>query len=223
MSSQPARSKGMPKRSAAPPPKPSRTPWLIGGAVVAVVAVAAIIAFGVSSGGSSGLQEPAANAVTVTGEPLPELTAGAADPAVGMTIPTLAGTDLQSAPMTIGPDGGPMAVVTLAHWCPHCQAEVPLLVDYLDSTGMPEGVSIIGISTSITQTAENYPPSEWLEREGWTPQTLNDDGNSTALVTLGMDELPGFVFVDSDGRVVQRLTGEIPIATFNEIVNSLAP
>ena len=221
MSSQPARSKGMPKRSAAPPPKPSRTPWLIGGAVVAVIVVAAIIAFGVSSG-SGGLQEPAGTAISVTGEALPELT-GADDAAVGLTIPTLMGTDLEDSAMTIGPDGGPMAIVILAHWCPHCQAEVPLLVDYLDSTGMPDGVSIMGLSTSVTQTAENYPPSEWLEREGWTPQTMNDDASNTALTTLGMGNFPGFVFVDADGRVVQRLTGEIPIATFNEIVSSLAP
>ena len=222
MSSQPARSKGMPKRSAAPPPKPSRTPWLIGCAVIAVIAVAAIIALGVSSW-SSGLQEPADAAITVSGEALPELTAGATDAAIGLTIPTLMGTDLEDAPMTMGPDGGPMAIVILAHWCPHCQAEVPLIVDYLSSTGMPEGVSIVGLSTSITQTAENYPPSEWLEREGWTPQTLNDDANSTALTTLGVGNFPGFVFVDADGRVVQRLTGEIPVSTFDEIVSSLAP
>jgi hypothetical protein len=100
---------------------------------------------------------------------------------------------------------------------------VPLLVDYLDSTGMPEGVAIVGLSTSITPTAENYPPSEWLESEGWTPQTLNDDANSTALGALGMGNFPGFVFVDAEGVVVQRMTGEIPIATFDDIVNALAP
>jgi hypothetical protein len=115
-----------------------------------------------------------------------------------------------------------MAIVILAHWCPHCQAEVPLLVDYLESSGMPDGVRLVAISTSINRAQPNYPPSAWLEREGWTPTTLVDDSANRALAALGMRNFPGFVFVGADGRVVGRLTGEIPIASFDEIVGDLA-
>ena len=40
---------------------------------------------------------------------------------------------------------------------------------------------------------------------------LSDDANSTGLQALGMGSFPGFVFVNSDGTVAARLTGELPV------------
>jgi thiol:disulfide interchange protein len=62
-----------------------------------------------------------------------------------------------------------------------------------------------------------------LEREGWTGRTMVDDANSGALRALGISAFPGFVFVDADGRVVQRTTGQLSAATFDQAVRSLAP
>jgi thiol-disulfide isomerase/thioredoxin len=194
---------------------------IIGAGLLAVVVVAAVIAVVLSLGGPD-VSEPATVPVGVTGTSLPDLTDPASDPAIGQPIPTLTGTDFSGEPMTIGPDDGPMAIVILAHWCPHCQAEVPLLVDYLESTGMPEGVRLVGIATSINRAQPNYPPSAWLEREGWTPETMVDDQSNGALAALGMRNFPGFVFVDGDGLVVGRLTGEIEISDFGAIVGELA-
>jgi hypothetical protein len=219
MSTRRNRSKGMTKRSAAQPA--SRAPWIIGGGLAAVAIVAAIIAI-LLSGGSEEIAEPATTPIAVTGDALPTIGEDS-DPAVGLTIPTLAGTGVDGSALTIGPDDGPMAIVIVAHWCPHCQAEVPRLVDYLSSAGMPEGVRLVGISTSISPIQPNYPPSAWLEREGWTAPTLTDDEESGALAALGMTNFPGFVFVDAGGRVLQRLTGELPIDTFDQIVQALAP
>jgi thiol-disulfide isomerase/thioredoxin len=217
------RSRGMPRRAAPVARKSSRTPLIVGAIVIGVAIVAAIVAIVLSSGASGGVSEPATTPVGVTGTSLPPLTDPSTDPAVGQTIPTLAGTDLAGEPLTIGPDDGPMAIVILAHWCSHCQAEVPLLVDYLESTGMPDGVRIVAISTSINRAQPNYPPSSWLDREGWTEPTLVDDASNSALSSLGMSSFPGFVFVDAQGRVVGRLTGEVPIQTFESIVGDLAP
>jgi len=69
----------------------------------------------------------------------------------------------------------------------------------------------------------DYPPSTWLEREGWTVATLVDDASSSGLAALGMSSFPGFVFVDGDGRVVQRYTGEMPAEAFDQVVRALAP
>jgi cytochrome c biogenesis protein CcmG, thiol:disulfide interchange protein DsbE len=159
----------------------------------------------------------------VTGASLPAFTDPASDPAIGQVIPSLSGVDLAGEPMAIAPDDGPMAIVLLAHWCSHCQAEVPVLVDHLASTGMPEGVELVALSTSIDPARPNYPPSAWLDREEWTVPTMVDDANSRGLGALGMSSFPGFVFVDADGRVVQRFTGEMPAAQFDQIVRSLAP
>lgn len=224
MTSKAARSRGMPRRSEPVAGPRSRTPLLIGTAVVVFIAVSAIIAVALSgTAGTGGLTEPARVATAVSGNPLPALTDPASDPAIGQPIPELTGIDLSGEPISIGPSDGPMAIVLFAHWCGVCQAEVPILVDYLSSTGMPEGVELVTISTSIDAARPNYPPSTWLEREGWTAPTMVDDANSGALRALGISAFPGFVFVDADGRVVQRTTGQLPAAAFDQAVRSLAP
>lgn len=224
MTSKAARSRGMPRRSDPVEAPRSRTPLYIGIAVAAFIAVAAIVAIGLSgTTGSGGFSEPARAATVVSGDALPALTDPAADAAIGQPIPSLTGIDLSGEPISIGPSDGPMAIVLLAHWCGFCQAEVPILVDYLASTGMPEGVELVTISTSIDPARPNYPPSTWLEREGWTVPTMVDDANSGALRALGMSSFPGFVFVDADGRVVQRTTGQLPSEVFDQVVRSLAP
>jgi hypothetical protein len=88
---------------------------------------------------------------------------------------------------------------------------------------MPDGVRLVGLSTSIDPARPNYPPSTWLEREGWTVPTMVDDGTSRGLASLGMTSFPGFVFVDGDGQVVQRLSGRLSADDFDQAVRSLAP
>jgi cytochrome oxidase Cu insertion factor (SCO1/SenC/PrrC family) len=213
----------MPRRTAPVPAGRSRTPLLIGIGVLGLVIVAAIVAIALGGTTSGGLAEPARAAVGVSGTSLPALTDPAADTAVGQELPTLTGTDISGEPISIAPGDGPVAIVLLAHWCSHCQAEVLVLVDYLASTGMPEGVRLVALSTSIDAARPNYPPSTWLEREGWTVPTLVDDASSRGLAALGMSSFPGFVFVDGDGRVVQRYTGEMPAEAFDQVVRALAP
>ena len=106
------------------------------------------------------------------------------------------------------PDGcGARALV------PHCQRELPMLVDMIDSGEVPEGLSVVGLSTAIDELRGNYPPSAWFEREGWQQPTLIDDANSDGLHALGLPSFPGFVFVDAQGQVTQRLRGEVDRAT----------
>ena len=202
----------------------SRTPLLIGLAGVGVVVLLAILAVALTGMGGGGLAEPATTLVRVTGNALPAFDAEAAsDAAVGQPIPTITGTNLDGQPMTIAPDQGPMAIVVVAHWCPHCQAELPRLVQDIAANGVPDGVSVVAVSTSINRAQPNYPPSAWLERERWDEPTLVDDANSSALAALGISSFPGFVFVDADGHVVSRTTGEIPIETWRAALNSIAP
>jgi len=176
-----------------------------------------------SGTGSGGLGEPAREPVAVRGTPLATLTDPDADPAVGQRIPSISGIDLDGQPLQIGPNDGPMAIVVLAHWCPHCQAELPPLTDFLAQGGVPAGVSVVGLSTAIDPVRPNYPPSAWLQRAGWTQPTLIDDADSTALTALGITSFPGFVFVGADGTIALRLSGEIGAERFAQAMASLAP
>ena len=199
----------------------SPVPFVVAGVALVVVA-AAVIAVVLASGQPS-LSEPSTATTVVTGTPLPEYTAGTADPAVGMALPSLSNIGLDGATMTIAADGRAKAIVILAHWCPHCQAEVPRIVDWLAANTVPEGVDLVALTTNISATQTNYPPSAWLEREGWTVPTMIDDANSTGYVALGAMNFPGWVFVGADGKVQLRTTGEISMDSFSQMLNQIAP
>lgn len=157
--------------------------------------------------------------VTVSGTALPGFEDTAGDPAVGAQAPLLEGVDMYGEPMTIGGAGEPTVVVFLAHWCPHCQREVPVLVDWLEENGQPEGVEIVGVTTAFDETRGNWPPAEWLEDEGWEQPTMVDPDGSAA-ETWGLTSFPYFVAIDANGDVVARASGELTTAQFEELLEA---
>ena len=205
-----ATTKPKPKKSAVAAARKKQPPWLwIGVAgLVLVLAVAAIV----SSSGSddkksaAGLEE--IRPVTVTGTALPELPQSGADPAVGQQIPEAKGQAFDGSPVEIRNDGRPKLILFVAHWCPHCQNEVPLLADHLRSNPL-QGVDLYTVSTGVVKARGNYPPSAWLEEEGWAAPTLADSDDGQAATAFGLSGFPYFVAVDSSGKVVARTSGEI--------------
>ncbi len=216
-----SRTSRTPRRRTVTATQRSRTPWIIAGGV-AVVLLAGVAAFALAQPNASAPSEPARQPVAVQGTALPLLPSSGGDPAVGQQIPKVTGVDLSGKPITIGPGGQPQVIVILAHWCPHCQAEVPRIVQWLQSGGLPQGVRMVTLATSIDPARPNYPPSAWLKRESWTPPVMVDDANSRALSALGMEAFPGFVLVNSQGKVVLRETGEQDINTLAQQVQQLA-
>ncbi|HEY7450976.1 MAG TPA: TlpA disulfide reductase family protein [Candidatus Limnocylindria bacterium] len=200
--------------------RPNRSLLIVGG-IGAMVLVAAVIALALSSGTPT-VAEPAESPVTVGGSMLPTYESGTPDAAEGMAVPTLSGTNTQGGSMTIAPEGGAAAIVILSHTCPHCQAELPNLVAYLNDNPPPEGVDIIGLSTLINPAGANYPSADWLAREGWTYPTLLDDANSTAALALGRMGTPGFIYLANNGTVALRMIGFDPEA-FGQMLEAIAP
>jgi cytochrome c biogenesis protein CcmG/thiol:disulfide interchange protein DsbE len=210
-------------KSAVARARKKQPPWLWIGVVglVLVLALAAIL----SSGGSGdkdrsaeGLEE--IRPVTVTGTPLAEFEPGAADPAVGQAIPEVKGQSFDGSPVTIGNDGRSKLIVFVAHWCPHCQKEIPLLADWLKSNALPNGVDLYTVSTGVTDERPNYPPSAWLKKEGWTAKTLADSEEQQAADAFGLSAFPYFVAVDGSGKVVARTSGESTTGQFAELAQS---
>jgi cytochrome c biogenesis protein CcmG, thiol:disulfide interchange protein DsbE len=184
--------------------------------IVAVV-IAAVIAFVTTSSGDDGEEvevkagEPAeVAAVEVDGEALPSFRSSAGDSAIGRPAPILHGSTFAGTPITVpGDDGTTKAVFFVAHWCPHCQAEIPRLAEWLKSHELPDGVSIEIVSTRVGESENNYPPSAWLRREGVANiPTLADDPDSTAYRAYGAGGLPYVVYLDKGGKVVLRTAGE---------------
>ncbi len=209
-------------------PRPGKRRWpLLVAAVVVVAGLAAAAVMltrsGTSVPGAGGGVEQT-RPVTVEGADLPVLPDGAAaDPAAGLPMPALRGASFDGAPVSITADGHPKVIVFVAHWCPHCQREVPDLVSWLRAGGLPRGVELYAISTAARPSAPEYPPSAWLTREGWPAPVLADAKDGRAAVAAGLNAFPFFVFVDGKNAVVQRLSGERPIADIEARARAIAP
>jgi cytochrome c biogenesis protein CcmG, thiol:disulfide interchange protein DsbE len=178
---------------------------------IALVAIGlvAIIGIAISVGGEAERQDdaPAFGPVVVEGQSLAPLPDSGTDPAVGSAAPIAGGIDPDEVPTTIGEPGEPTIVAFLAHWCPHCNAELPILVD-LQEDGTFDGVRTVAVLTGTNEAAPNYPPVSWLEDSGWSGDILLDDEAFTAAAAYGLSSYPFLVALDADGNVVARTSGE---------------
>lgn len=207
---------------AAASPRSYVLPILIGVVVVAAIAIALLAGrssdddkAATGSGGTT-LPEKAAQPARIEGNSLPSFDPRTADAAIGQTLPTASGTGVDGQPVTVGPKGRPGVVMYLAHWCPHCQREVPLIVQWMRDGKAPAGFDLQAVTTAIDPAKPNYPPSAWLAKEGWTIPTLIDPDNKVAQAA-GLSGFPYYIWYDADGKVVARSSGELPIATIEEL------
>jgi thiol-disulfide isomerase/thioredoxin len=206
--------------------------WLLPVAGVVLLAVGAI-AWSIGQGGSGGTPGASsssdASAVAssstgsvagppvITGDPLPTFTSPTDDPASGVAAPVVQGHDDQGAEVSIEPNGRVQMVIFAAHWCPHCQREIPIIQDWVDGGGLPDDVDIVTVSTGIDASAPNYPPEAWFEREGWTAPIIVDSTGSVAQA-YGLASYPYFVILDGSGDVFARFVGEIPVDELERIL-----
>lgn len=196
------------KRASSPAgPNRSRLPLIVAAVVVVCAAIAIGASVALDGGGGNGVVEDRAADVQVTGEPLPAYLEGADDLAEGREFPSVTGTAADGQPLTIQGGDGPMLVVYLAHWCPVCQEEVPVIVDWA-ANGGAEDVEIRGISTSFARERGNWPSTEWLDEEGWDFPTLLDPDGSASLAA-GQARFPFVVAVNDRGEVVARVEGAL--------------
>ncbi len=141
------------------------------------------------------------------------------DPAIGQPAPTLSGFSFDGTPVTVDPSKGPVMLVFLAHWCPHCNREVPALNEWRDSGRVPEGLQVIAVTTAVRADAEHYPPSRWITEEmGWTWPVLADSPDNEAAIAFGVSGFPFSAIVGEDGTVLGRVSGELGLAGIEQFV-----
>ncbi len=211
-----SKAKGRPRPARGPVPKASRVPWLIAGVVVVVGLAAALALIGGGGGGGSSTGIETAP-VTVGGAAL-AATDGSGlidpktDPAVGKSVPSLSGSTPSGTPISFAATAKPTVYLFVAHWCPHCQAEVPRVVTWIaEGRFASSGAVWRTVSTAVDNTRDNYPPSAWLAKVRWDQPVMVDSVKSEAATALGLRSFPYFVFVDGNGVVRQRATGELTL------------
>jgi cytochrome c biogenesis protein CcmG/thiol:disulfide interchange protein DsbE len=149
--------------------------------------------------------------VEVTGDQLPGLdSTGADDVAIGTPIPVVEGATFDGNAVTVGgPTDGPTMYVFLAHWCPHCNDEIPELIELKSRDGLPEDMNVVAVSTAVDSSGPNYPPSEWIVEKEWPSEwpVMADSVESMAFVANGGGGFPYLMIVDADGNLLARDSG----------------
>ena len=160
-----------------------------------------------------------AGTVSVEGDRLSQFGGSVeADPHLGQPGPRVQGADFDGQAVTIGEPGTPTILSFMASWCPACQQELPVLVDWIDRGGLPDDVDLVVISTGLDDRRPNWPPDRWLEREGYDGPVLVDDGAGTVAAVYGLSATPFWVVLDANGDVAMRFAGMLSEAQFDDLV-----
>ena len=98
---------------------------------------------------------------------------------------------------------------------------MPVVQEYVNLIGVPEGIDLIAVATSIDRARDNYPPHDWLASEGWSETQLYDLDKEIA-TAYGLNAFPYWVFLDKDLNVVARRTGNLPQDQVGQLLTALA-
>ena len=194
--------------------------FIIAGIVLLVIGLAVAIGVTLSSEPiAAGLPE---GETTINGENLPQYGGENDDNiAVGLPGPLFSGPNQNSEIVSLEKNGNAKALLFLAHWCPHCQNEVPAVQEIINLMGVPDGVDVIAIATSIDRGRDNYPPQEWLAREECSETQIYDLDKDIA-TAYGLSSFPYWVFLDKDLNVIARRAGNLPGDYVGQLLIQLA-
>ena len=196
-------------RRAAGDPRPaakSGVPrWVFPAVIVALVVVGGVLALALSGGHK-------ASKGTSTGNVLipPTGSIQVGNEAPNFKVPALVGTGSVTLAQT---RGKPTLLVFWAHWCPHCQKELPLIERLARA-----GESVISVSTS---PREQDAPAKLMRDDGITFPTGQDTKDNGLLQAYGVQGFPTMFILDSKGIVRERLEGEAPVDQLKSKLDAL--
>lgn len=109
--------------------------------------------------------------------------------------------------------GKPVVLNFWATWCGPCQDEMPLLAQAAKEYG-PRGVVFVGVSLDEKKSRATIPA--FLAQHGITfPVWLGGTAGDLARLKLG-EAVPATAFIDAEGRIIARVSGEIRASELHE-------
>jgi len=177
---------------------------------------------------TSALVAPAASGASAADAPaepagvLPPFEQGQPDAALGVVLGEVTGTEYYTGEeMTFDPsDGVSRAWLIWAHWCPHCQREMPAVTDwYGENADAYPNVELVSITSAIDPSRGN--PFEPYLDELQTPFPVLVDDDSRLADQFGLNAFPFWVFTSPDGTTVLRVAGYLEIDQVAEIFAQL--
>ena len=164
----------------------------------------------------------AAVAPTAPDGSLPPFEQGQPDAALGIALGDVTGPEYYSeTDVTIDPaDGTTRAWLVWAHWCPHCQRELPPLSEWYEANAANyPNVELVSISTSIDDSRGN-PLVPYLDELQLTFPAIVDADLMLA-EQLGANAFPFWVFTGPDGTTLLRVAGFLELEQVEEIFSQL--
>jgi len=107
--------------------------------------------------------------------------------------------------VTVTPQGRPMALVFVAHWCTYCKGELKELGEARASGAWVPSAPVVAVPTRHLPFV-SWPPQDELELEPAADQVLVDTSSSLAR-RLGVTGVPQWFFTDADGVIRESVTG----------------
>lgn len=164
---------------------------------------------------------PAYGVVTVSGEALPRLQQGSEDTAIGLAVPEITGADFDGNPQAITANGKSKLIVGLAHWCPYCNQELPVLRDWYAEADLPADIEVLLLTVFTDPTRDHFPPSTWLAQASWSAPVIADDEQGSLAAALGIASVPYNLLVTPEGTVAARVTGGLTAEQLDSAVEYL--
>jgi|GEM_PF-80409 len=132
------------------------------------------------------------------------------------------GTNFDGESVSVSPDGRIKVVYFLAHWCPHCQAEVKVVQQIINDGLKPDDLDIYSVSTLVRLDPSEPSPQRWLESVGWSSPVVRDDESSKLFKELGGRGTPYVIYLDGENKIIERVSGvsdrETTISIWNDVV-----
>jgi thiol-disulfide isomerase/thioredoxin len=166
----------------------------------------------------------AVTAETLSGN-LPQFEGTSNDVAVlaQMEMPEISGPEYYSGEQvtyTAGSDGKAHVWLVWAHWCPHCQAELPdLNAWWPENAARYPDIDLATVTTAIDDSRGN-PLEQYLDTQQFSFPVIVDESGQVA-AKFGTNAFPFWVLTDTDGKVVFRIAGELGIDNVEQIFTQL--
>ncbi len=200
----------------------------VSGDVADVQESVAIVDEKVDNLASGALTSPAASGASAAVAPsvpagsLAPFEQGQPDAALGMTLGDVTGVEYYTdTEITVDPaDGTPRAWLIWAHWCPHCQRELPPLSEwYAANADQYPSVELISVTSSI-DPARGNPLEPYLD-ELQLPFPTILDPDLVLAEQFGLSAYPFWVFTSGDGTTLLRVAGFLEIDQVANIFTQL--
>jgi thiol-disulfide isomerase/thioredoxin len=169
-----------------------------------------------------GSATPSASAAVTPSGWLPPFEQGQPDAALGVALGDVTGPEYYTeADVTIDPaDGTTRAWLVRAHWCPHCQRELPPLSEWYEANAANyPNVELLSVTTSIDPSRGN-PLEPYLD-ELQLPFPAIVDADLALTEQFGASAFPFWVFTGPDGTTLLRIPGFLELEQVEEIFAQL--